>query len=594
MVVDELIALLGYKINDDAPLRRFSASLDGVVAKAAAAGRVLGAMAAVAGTAVAGGMAALGKGVISTSAQFEKYLTTLETIEGSAEKAKQSLDWVADFATKTPFEVSELMEAFVKLKSYGLDPMNGTMTTLGDTASAMGKSLDQAVEAFADATTGEFERLKEFGIRAKQAGEQVTFTWNEGGKEISKTVKKTSTDIGKFLNETLGRKFNGAMVRQSKTWNGMVSNLSDAWTNFQRRIGDAGFFEAAKNKLADVLDALGRWADDGTLDRAARALSNGLTRMADVAGAVFGRIVQHTKWLIEWFSSLGVSTNTVLGILGALVAWAFPVVAAFTGIALAVDDLLTYFQGGESIIGSFIESLKGLFANQSWGDLGRLVAQGLMSGIKTAAGFLWDVLVGLFTGGDWGGVGNTIGSTIWNGLKAYFEFLNGFWSEIGEAAVRAFDEIGTRIGEALYNGLVKVGEKIKAFFASLVPDWASNLFSGGGVSKGSAPAGQQDLGFGPMRQRIVMPEQTAPKIMPEQIKNAQNNLTKMQSGAQAPNILNDNSQDNRQFPVTVNAPVTVNVQQATQAPGAVGQAVSGAVAAGVKSQPARMQSGPSE
>ncbi len=162
------------------------------------------------------------------------------------------------------------MEAFVKLKSYGLDPLNGTLTTLGDTASAMGKSLDQAVEAFADATTFEFERLKEFGIRAKQAGEKITFTWNEGGKEMSRTVKKTATDVGRFLSETLGRRFDGAMVRQSKTWNGMMSNLADAWSNFQRRVGDAGFFEVAKRKLADVLDVLGRWADDGTLQRAAQ------------------------------------------------------------------------------------------------------------------------------------------------------------------------------------------------------------------------------------------------------------------------------------------------------------------------------------
>lgn len=56
--------------------------------------------------------------------------------------------------------------------------------------------------------------------------------------------------------------------------------------------------------------------------------------------------------------------------------------------------------------------------------------------------------------------------------------------------------------------------------------------------------------------------------------------------------LNDNRQDNRQFPVTVSAPVTVNVQQPAQAPAAVGAAVSGAVRQGVEAQPARMQAGP--
>ena len=35
----------------------------------------------------------------------------------------------------------------------------------------MGKDLSQMIEAVADATTGEFERLKEFGIKAGKEGD---------------------------------------------------------------------------------------------------------------------------------------------------------------------------------------------------------------------------------------------------------------------------------------------------------------------------------------------------------------------------------------------------------------------------------------
>ncbi|MDG4813775.1 hypothetical protein P8629_12270, partial [Hydrogenovibrio sp. 3SP14C1] len=85
----------------------------------------------------------------------------LETIEGSQEKAKASLDWIAGFAKKTPYDLAQVTESFVKLKAYGIDPIaDDALRILGDTGSAMGKSLDQAVEAFADAATGEFERLK--------------------------------------------------------------------------------------------------------------------------------------------------------------------------------------------------------------------------------------------------------------------------------------------------------------------------------------------------------------------------------------------------------------------------------------------------
>ena len=43
---------------------------------------------------------------------------------------------------------------------------------LPNTASAMGKIVEQFVEAVADASTGEFERLKEFGIKASSEGDR--------------------------------------------------------------------------------------------------------------------------------------------------------------------------------------------------------------------------------------------------------------------------------------------------------------------------------------------------------------------------------------------------------------------------------------
>lgn len=168
MIVDELVAILGYDVRGEGELRKFNAGLDNAQQKASAFAASLIRIGAVAATAAAAGMAALGRSVISTSAQFEGYAATLETIEGSSDKAQKSLAWISDFAKKTPFEVAELTEAFVRLRAYGMDPTSGLMESLGDASSAMGKSLMSAVEMIADASTGEFERLKEFGIRASQ------------------------------------------------------------------------------------------------------------------------------------------------------------------------------------------------------------------------------------------------------------------------------------------------------------------------------------------------------------------------------------------------------------------------------------------
>lgn len=71
-------------------------------------------------------------------------------------------------------------------------------------------------------------------------------------------------------------------------------------------------------------------------------------------------------------------------------------------------------------------------------------------------------------------------------------------------------------------------------------------------------------------------------------------MTGADQGAAASAVVNDNSTNKGQQVITVQAPVTVNVQQPAEAPAAVGNAVSGAInsAANSAPQPGRMQPGP--
>jgi uncharacterized membrane protein YqgA involved in biofilm formation len=49
--------------------------------------------------------------------------------------------------------VLQFINAFIKLKALGLQPSKEALTSYGNTATAMGKSLDQMIEAVADAST---------------------------------------------------------------------------------------------------------------------------------------------------------------------------------------------------------------------------------------------------------------------------------------------------------------------------------------------------------------------------------------------------------------------------------------------------------
>jgi hypothetical protein len=295
---------------DDKSGRAFSSAeqrLRGVEAAVADVSKKVLAM----GAAVAAAEAVVLASVIKTSAEFERYATQLETIEGSSAKAARSMDWITDFTAKTPFELDQVTASFVKLKAYGIDPIaNDALTTLGDTAAAMGKSLNQSVEALADAATGEFERLKEFGIKARVEGDKVAFAYSQNGEQMVQSADRNSQEM---IRHTLlgiwNDKYAGGMDKLSKTWEGMTSNLSDNWTIFKKNIGDGGVFEAAKGSLGVVLDELNK--NDEAVKLLARDISDGLVSSLEVGTMSAGIMAKGFATLPVVFNAVRVGVDSV-------------------------------------------------------------------------------------------------------------------------------------------------------------------------------------------------------------------------------------------------------------------------------------------
>jgi len=228
--------------------------LEGTTASTSAGlGKLAGAFAAVAAAALA--VKAAATKLITVQRQFDIINASLVTVTGSAQNAAAAFDQIKDFASTTPFALAEVANAFVKLKAFGLDPSERALLSYGNTASAMGKSLDQMIEAVADAATMEFERLKEFGIKTKQEGDKVKFTF----QGVTTTVGKNAAEIEAFLLGLGEVEFAGAMSERANTLDGAISNLSDSWnilflTVSQSGIGD--FFKETAKDAAGLADAL--------------------------------------------------------------------------------------------------------------------------------------------------------------------------------------------------------------------------------------------------------------------------------------------------------------------------------------------------
>ena len=259
--------------------------------------------------AVIGGTAGLGmlaKSFIDTASAFEQFRTQLETITGSAQAAKAAMGWIQTFTAQTPYELDEVTQAFINLQTYGIDPTTGVLRVLGDTASSMGKSLDQAVEALADALQGEFERLKEFGIRARATADQVTFYYMKAGQQMAVTVKNSAEEIQKALLSIWGDKFTGGMERMSHTLQGILSNLSDYWTQFKNEVMESGVYNYIKAVLETLLEKINQLKKSGKFDEWARKVGETITSAFEGVTKTLARlpiyIEQAKLGFVEFFS----------------------------------------------------------------------------------------------------------------------------------------------------------------------------------------------------------------------------------------------------------------------------------------------------
>ncbi|MCA3488710.1 MAG: tape measure protein, partial [Rhodobacter sp.] len=230
------------------------------------------------------GMTALAASFVRPAAQFEQFNVQLTTLEGSSAKAEQAMAWIGQFATTTTLSFEETVQAYARLKAFGLDPTTGSLQAMVDTMAATGggaEKLDGLTLALGQAWT----KGKLQGEEAMQMLERGVPVWDLLADAMGKSaaeVQKLSEQgrLGReeitLLMEALGNRYDGAADRAMASWDGMMSNLGDQWTRFKLMVMDAGLFDWMKGELNGLLDTLDQMAADGTLQIWATNLGNNI------------------------------------------------------------------------------------------------------------------------------------------------------------------------------------------------------------------------------------------------------------------------------------------------------------------------------
>jgi hypothetical protein len=463
MIVRELLIAIGFKVDKEAinetnkALEKFKRDSDNAGKSAGGLGRKL--KDALVGVGITAAIAAMGKATIATISEFQRLKAQLQTIEGDEAKAEVAFQRLQAFASSTPFQLKNVVEAFARLRAVGLEPTNEDLTAIGDTAAGMGRDIMDFTEAVVGATTGEMERLKQFGILATTTGDKITFSY----KGQKKTIKKESKEIYGYLMELGKANFAGGMERQAATIGGAFSNLQDNAAKFMNEIGDAGLGKELVILIKELTNVAGSGQSAAFVIGRALATSvkmiTGLLKFAKenakglgISLAIIGAAVMVTSignavvaikslnaaLLVTKLQSFKAAAGMALIGLQALL-----VVGMFVLLALVIDDLFGFLMGKESVLGDFLDP--GTTPEDFIKDLKNMRTELLLLlgvGILLAAVFFGPIVLGVAL------VAAIIGSAIviFDELKSNWTLLTNYFKEkaddISKALVTMFGPLG--------------------------------------------------------------------------------------------------------------------------------------------------------
>lgn len=315
--------------------------------------------------------------LVDVQRQFDVLNAGLITATGSSEKAAVAFEALREFAAKTPYDLGQAVEGFTKLVNLGLTPSEAALTSYGNTASAMGKNLNDMIEAVADASTGEFERLKEFGIKASSEGDRVKFTF----QGVTTEIGKNAGEIEQYLMKIGETSFAGAMEQRMNSLDGAIANLGDTW--------DQLFLTVSQSGVGDLIETAVRMATDALQELTDMVASGELEGYLDAVAGKFddwGGDIQQTIQILTNFYKDNLSqfedegASTVQFLIDAFKN--FPEnVRAF--IQIMVVEVAAGLDKVSAYAGAFKDGVKAIFNDDTFAGVGARL-EGELSGINSA------------------------------------------------------------------------------------------------------------------------------------------------------------------------------------------------------------------
>ena len=210
--------------------------------------------------------------IVQTSGELQRMqklmegLSTAATDAGKALEATRNMSVVIGLARNAPFDIKSISDAFVKLKSGGIDPTNGSLKTLIDGVAKFGGTSDTLHRASIALMQMSGKGVISMEELRQQLGEAIPNAMqlmaDGAGISMAELVQKVSKGTVEAKN-AIAKMFvqmeidsNGAAEKMMETIPGALSRLTTSWELFKNEIGKQGFTSSLRGELERLTEFL--------------------------------------------------------------------------------------------------------------------------------------------------------------------------------------------------------------------------------------------------------------------------------------------------------------------------------------------------
>ena len=325
-------------------------------------------------TAVTASLGVAATAGIKYNGTVEQLQTSFETMTGSADKAADIVERLQKLGAATPFEFTDLASTTNMLMQFGFtaDDAIESLQMLGDISQGSAQKLDSISRAYGKMSSSCKVSLEDINMMidagfnplqeiSETTGESMASLYERisdgtmAVDEITASMQRSTSEGGKYFQ---------SMEKQSQTFNGQMSTLSDNVQSFLGNVTSGIFERLAQDVLPKVNEAISKINDAFTAG-GFQGVLDALKEMSPVMDAVIskfeqvGTVLDSVGISPQMFAGIIVGAGPALVILGKLVSVIGTVVGAFGHIGTAISVLGPVF----SAISAPVAALIGLIAS---------------------------------------------------------------------------------------------------------------------------------------------------------------------------------------------------------------------------------------